>query len=365
VNKVRPKGPWIHRFAIRFFSILFGFLVYWLLGFIVEDIDDVDGPDYQALEKEHVDASLYEQRDELEIRRADVEREIKQKQRKQKLLGDSSQSLQKTMGQLLELQKLSLEKALKLSETEQQTFADSMNLFLENQRRYQAMNEEMTGLMDQQTALESERSSLEKEIQEAMKPAREAYNDLLRKHNLRLASYQLCVLIPVLLLAAFFIVRKKGSIYFPIHLAFGAAALIKVSMVIHDYFPSQAFKYILIVVFLVAVLKLTVYFIRAIAFPKTESLVKQYREAYERFLCPVCEHPIRRGPLKFRYWNRRTIKKLRPSGDPGDAGDHPYTCPACSTRLYDTCPACTKVRHSMLPCCEHCGDEQPLSIAGQ
>jgi hypothetical protein len=35
-----------------------------------------------------------------------------------------------------------------------------------------------------------------------------------------------------------------------------------------------------------------------------------YREAYERFFCPICEFPIRRGPLKYVFWSRRSIKNL-------------------------------------------------------
>ncbi|MFT5499026.1 MAG: hypothetical protein ACI9TH_004441, partial [Kiritimatiellia bacterium] len=45
--------------------------------------------------------------------------------------------------------------------------------------------------------------------------------------------------VKVLLLAVFLVVRLKGRIYFPIHLAFGAAALVMVSMVVHRYFPSR------------------------------------------------------------------------------------------------------------------------------
>jgi hypothetical protein len=75
-------------------------------------------------------------------------------------------------------------------------------------------------------------------------------------------------------------------------------------------------------VFSITVLTLSIYFIRAIAFPKTESLVKQYREAYVSFLCPICEYSIRRGPPKFWYWNRRSIKELSLQGvGAGDEND--------------------------------------------
>ncbi|MFT7512174.1 MAG: hypothetical protein ACI9QL_001381 [Candidatus Omnitrophota bacterium] len=64
-------------------------------------------------------------------------------------------------------------------------------------------------------------------------------------------------------------------------------------------------------VFSITVLTLSIYFIRAIAFPKTESLVKQYREAYESFLCPICEYSIRRGPPKFCVGTVGRLKSCR------------------------------------------------------
>ncbi|NLF23697.1 MAG: hypothetical protein GX590_11140, partial [Lentisphaerae bacterium] len=62
---------------------------------------------------------------------------------------------------------------------------------------------------------------------------------------------------------------SSSSIYFPLFMAFGAATLIKVALVVHEYFPSKYFKYILIGGLLIVVARLLIYFIRTIAFPKT------------------------------------------------------------------------------------------------
>ena len=43
-NTQKPKGPWIHRFLIVFFTAVFAVLVYWALGFLVEDIRSIPGP---------------------------------------------------------------------------------------------------------------------------------------------------------------------------------------------------------------------------------------------------------------------------------------------------------------------------------
>ena len=31
------KGPWTHRLLVYFFTVLFGVLIYWLLGFVMRD----------------------------------------------------------------------------------------------------------------------------------------------------------------------------------------------------------------------------------------------------------------------------------------------------------------------------------------
>ncbi len=90
---------------------------------------------------------------------------------------------------------------------------------------------------------------------------------------------------------------------------------------------------------------------------------KQYRQAYERFLCPVCEYPIRTGPRKYLYWTRRTVHKTALTGTSSSAPDVDalYTCPACGTCLFEKCVSCESICHSLLPNCEHCGAERTLT----
>jgi hypothetical protein len=131
---------------------------------------------------------------------------------------------------------------------------------------------------------------------------------------------------------------------------------VKVGFVMHDYFPARYFKYILIGVALGVATWILVYLLRAVAFPKRDWLLKQYREAYERFVCPVCSYPIRRGPLKYLSWTRRSIKKTSIVAAPMSEGarEETYVCPCCGTGLYETC-TCGAVRHSLLPTCQYCG----------
>jgi hypothetical protein len=358
-TEVKSKGRWIHRFAIQFFTVVLTVLVLWLLSFLVRDIRTIQGPDYAAIEGTHLDKALVAKRAELEKQIADLTRQIENQTEKQRVVGDSSRNLQQTITQLLELQKLGMQKSVSFSDTEQANFTSSLNLFLENQRKYQELSQTVSDMLERKQGIVREKEQVEQELEKQRQPAREEYQGLSAKHRLKLAFMQLAVLLPILAVAAVVIIKKRSSIYFPLFLAFGVATLIKVALVVHEYFPSKFFKYVLIVSLLLVVARLLVYFIRTIAFPKAQWLIKQYREAYERFLCPVCEYPIRIGPRRFLFWTRRTVHKLVVPLERGDQ-EEAYTCPACGSRLFEECPSCHKIRHVMLPHCAHCGAEKDI-----
>lgn len=351
------RGTWFHRFIIRFFTVVLGILFFWLLGFLVEDIERIPGPQYSAVEKQYVDGNLLQRRDSLQEQVAVLDQQISNLQEKQRVLGDSSQNLQRTINQLVELKKISLQNNLPQSETEQENFTRSLNLFLENQTGYQQLSTTMAETVDRKQALARELGQAEQRIQDQQQPAVREYERLTRRHSLKLAAYQLAILLPILAIAAILILRKHSSIYFPLFLAFGAAALVKVALVLHEYFPSQYFKYVLILALLLAVTRLLVHFIRSLAHPQRQWLVKQYREAYERFLCPVCEYPIRTGPRRFLFWTRRTVNKLVVPAEQSQF-EETYTCPSCGSQLFEECPTCHKIRHALLPHCAHCGEEK-------
>jgi len=150
--------------------------------------------------------------------------------------------------------------------------------------------------------------------------------------------------------------RYRSGPYAPLVYAFGGAVLVRVALVMHEYFPTRYFKYVLILAAIALVLQTLLYLIRMVAFPKQDWLLKQYREAYEAFLCPMCAFPIRRGPLKYMVWTRRTIGKIAPHAAGASSVEEPYTCPTCSTRLYEECEKCRAIRPSLLPSCQNCGN---------
>jgi predicted RNA-binding Zn-ribbon protein involved in translation (DUF1610 family) len=353
-NTERAKGTWLHRFAIRFFTVALAVLFFWLIGFFLEDIRTIKGPDYPTVEKTHLDARLLEKQSLLEKRIAGLTGEIENLAEKQRIIGDSSRSLQQTLSQLIELQKQGLQKNVAFTEKQQLNFSDSLNLFIENQKNYQALSQSITEKVSQKQQLAAERETVSREIEGQRRPAREEFERLMVRHRIRLASIQLVILLPILLLAAALVVKKRGSLYAPLFMALGAASLVRVAFVIHQYFPARVFRYVLTLSLIAVVIRLLVHFIRAVAFPGLPSVAKQYREAYERFLCPVCEYPIRVGPRRFLFWTRRTVNRIVVPTGQGEK-EEIYTCPSCGSRVFEECPSCHKVRHALLPYCTHCG----------
>ncbi len=358
-TEVKSKGTWLHRFAIRLFTLALAVLVFWVLGFFVQDIRSIHGPDYEAIEQKHLDRDLVAKHEDLERQIAEHTRQMENQTEKQRVVGDSSRNLQQTINQLIELQKLGLQKSIAFSATEQSNFTSSLGLFLDNQKKYQELSQGVSEMLERKQSLVRERDQAQREIERQRQPAQDEYNKLVEKHRMKLAFLQLAILLPILAAAALVMVKKRASIYFPLFLAFGAATLIKVALVVHEYFPSKYFKYILIGGLLLVVARLLIHFIRTIAFPKTQWLIKQYREAYERFLCPVCEYPIRTGPRRFLFWTRRTVNKIVVPTDRGDQ-EEAYTCPSCGRSLFVECTACHKIRHALLPHCSHCGAESEI-----
>lgn len=355
--KTRPKGPWLNRMVIWALTLALGILTYLLEGFFIRDIESIKGPDWQSIETNRVDVALRDRSKELTTEIGNLDRRIARLHEEQRILSDGSRNLQDTITQLVELQKLSLQKELALSDSDQQNLANTLNQFLETQTAFQTFNQNLHDQAEQKRLAEDEKQELDAQINELLIPAREEYNELVRKHRMWLATLELCLLVPLLIASGFLVIRRNHSVYFPVFLAYGMATLFKAYWVVNKYFPAQYVKYILILTLLAGVGKVLVHAIGIVAFPGKKWLQKQYREAYERFLCPICEYPIRTGPRRFLYWTRRTVHKTIPhSGDP--EAEQTYTCPSCGTRLFEECTSCHHVRHSLLTHCCSCGDEK-------
>ena len=357
-----PRGPWISRVFIWFLTGAFGLLAFVLEGFILRDIESMPQPNWQTYQSQQMDVSLGELQErsgQLDLDLKDLARQITRQQEEQRVLQDGSRNLQETLGQLVALQRLAIQKELAMSQEDQSNLSSALNQFLQTQTRYQEFNRQLQDQIEKKGLAEDEKRQLDTQAAEALKPIRESYDREVSRFRMRLALLQLMVLVPLLLGSAYCILRRPKGRYEPLFLAFGLATLFKCYLVVDRYFPARYVNYVLIILLLGVVGKLLAYCLGMMISPARKWLIRQYREAYERFLCPVCEYPIRTGPRKYLYWTRRTVHKTIPpqTESAGTENQDDYCCPSCGTTLFEACSECGKNRHSLLPHCSHCGQE--------
>lgn len=355
----RRRGPWYYRVLVWLFSGALALLLYWLLGFVLLDIGTWPGPNYQEVELQVLGAENVAQSQRLQDDLAAVDRDLAAKYERQQDLRASTDGAERTMNQLLEIQRLAEEHDRELMPAQREALDEATVLFLANQKQYQQINEEIAVLRERRRTLAEEQRLLNLQLYEQRSAAQERYRELYDWHRITMAALKLAVLVPLLLLVALAWVRMRGSTYVPLVYAAAAATAVRVMLVMHEHFPSRYFKYILVLAAIAVVAWLLVKLLRRIARPTHDWLLQQYREAYERFVCPICEFPIRRGPMRYAYWTRRTVKKLQVVGDGQSTSEaEPYVCPTCATRLYEPCEKCGNVRPSLLRACPHCGDQR-------
>jgi predicted RNA-binding Zn-ribbon protein involved in translation (DUF1610 family) len=351
------KGTWVQRFFIIVLGLILGVLLFWLLGFLTDDIGSLRGPDFQQVRARHVDAALDEKLKSLNETLDGLKKNINNRREQQDILKKSTDSLQNTINQLLSIEKQNIEKNLTLSGQQQQILSQSQTMFMENQNKYQDLNEEVFDLTEQQQQLEKERDSVSAQILTQENSARQEYNQLQSRHRLRVAALKLGVMIPLFLISAWFFIKKRSGTFWPIVYAVFIAAFVRISMIVHEYFPREYFKYIALLVIIGIVLKLLICLIKTIVSPKEDKILKRHQEAYDKNICPSCNKPIRIGPL--RYIVNRKKASLVLAGQVEKAPKQEiYTCPKCGTQLYEKCSNCSDIRHSLLPFCEHCGNEK-------
>jgi len=353
----KSNGPWVYRFFIKSFIVIFGILVFWILGFLLEDIEDIKGPNYSKIEKTYLEPTLITKERKLKEQIEDLIRKQVKNENEISIVKNSSGNLQSTINQLMSLKRLAIENSKSITKSEEEQLGKSVETFLETQETYQRLNMELAQIIERKQSFEIEKEEIGKKLKDQRGEAQKKYSGLLKKHKLKLAFLQILILLPFLLGGIYLILKKKSSNYYLIFIGYGGAVFLKIFLVIHKYFPSKYFKYILILVLLLTVVKILIYLINIIKNPKKQWLLKQYREGYEKFLCPVCEYPIRRGPRKYLYWTRRTVAKVPLPHIHTEDKEKPYSCPSCGTVLFEECPVCHEIKHALLPTCCHCGTE--------
>jgi predicted RNA-binding Zn-ribbon protein involved in translation (DUF1610 family) len=351
------KGTWAQRLFIIVLGLVLAVLLYWLLGFLMADIESLPGPARSEVEAKYIGAAPLAEQQSLQENLATIRQSLTDKQEQQAILRDRTDSLQNTINQLLSIQKQTVERGGDLSAQEQQALAESQALFLENQKQYQVMNKEIAELTTQQHQLRERLTSISKQIKSQQAEAWKEYDRLRSKHRIKVAALKLAVMVPIFLITAWFFIKKRSGIYWPIVYAAFIAAFVRISLVVHQYFPRKYFKYIALLVIIGIVIRLLIYILMRIVAPKKPVIIRQYQEAYDRGICPVCGKPIRIGPLRYAVGTKRRGLILLGQGIEATKQEA-YTCPSCGTQLYEKCDKCSDIRHSLLPFCEHCGSQK-------
>jgi predicted RNA-binding Zn-ribbon protein involved in translation (DUF1610 family) len=359
------------RWGSYLLSTLLMFLFVWLLGFVLDDIGDIEGPDRSAVMAEHVDGQLRTRQTELSGQIAEIETQVARQEELQADLKRSMDNARETMQQMMDLHRLSLERQVTPSETEKEALATAQQRFLAAQDRFELANAEIAASNETRFGLRQELQSVQSQISEQERPAQIEYERRRRAHEFKLATLKLSFILPLFLIAAWLFSRHRTSAYRSILLAALVASFWKVGQVMFDHFPREFFKYIAIVAAIAIVLAFLIWMLRKAARPNRALILDRYREAYRAHLCPVCAYPIARGPLRFALWTRRGPRASTVNGETPAEGDGaaraPYACPSCGTTLFAGCRSCGEQRHTLLPFCEHCGDELaegPLATVG-
>ncbi|MBI1348433.1 hypothetical protein GC163_19340 [bacterium] len=356
----RNRGPWWHRWALRLCTLVLFGLLYKTIGFLTDDIWRIDGPDFAVIEEKFLDADLLKQEEELQQRSEQLERQLRDQTTQQLQHRELTATSQKTWTQLVEFRKLAVEKNQQLSDAEQRALDQAQELFLQNQQAELAVQERIGQLTSQTHQARDALQDLHPQLQKQRDLAQEEYANLWESHRRWLGWMQLSVLIPSLLISAWLLYAFRNSPWKPFSHALAGAVFLKVWATLNEHFAFDVLIYPLVATGLLVVGAMLWGLIRTLTRPKTSWLLRQYRDAYESYLCPVCDYPIRRGPMTYLYWTRKTLKKLT-SSTTDLPPNEPYTCPCCATALFEECPSCHKTRHSLLPACECCGEVKDMS----
>lgn len=340
------------RTGIVILCICLSILFFWLFSFILDDISNQRSPALSVIEEQVSDANLVKKQKEIAEKITSLNQQMDNLNKQQTITNTTIDSYRDTMNQLLGLEKTSIEKGVVLSETMKSNLANTTNLYLDAQKKYQETQDQISILSQQRQSFQTQKDAIAAILSEQYQQAYKKHQQLLERFNLKLALIKLAVLIPLILFSAYILLRDKKSIYRPVVIAFAVATILKIVEVMNDYFPTRYFKYIFIIFLILLVLGILRRMLRMMVTPRADWLLKQFQDSYQRLLCPSCQYPIRPGVLKYLDLLREN-KKAALNLSNVDC-DIPYACPSCGEQLMEHCTECKEIRLSLLPYCEHC-----------
>lgn len=350
---VDKKGPKGYRVLVMTLNVVLALLIYWFIGFLMDDISDQPGPDLTEIQKKYQDPVLVKQKETYNKQLEKSTGTIDELHQQQTILKTSINSYRDTMNQLLDLQKASIEKGVAFSAESQNNLQNVTTLYLDYQKQFQALNSAITKDNLEIQKIQNKVKVIDAQLAKQNEQANQEYNSEWVKHNWAMAGLQLLVLIPLLLLCAYLFKSYRHTLYKPMIMAAGIAVFFKISVVMHQYFPSYLFKYLLILALIYITTVVLISKLRMLAAPKPNWLQKQYREAYQKMECPICQCAIKPSISKLFMTNNKYNSSTSDYHYLNEVDA--YICPNCGVRLFDTCPNCSKLKYSLLSYCDCCG----------
>ena len=142
----KSSAPFSLRAAIGFLSVLLALFFIWLLSFVLNDIGDLPGPDYSAIQKRHVPEAKQAEANELKSQFDAIEKQIKRQQEIQDTLKQSMNNAETALTKIADLQRLSLEGGGEPSEVDRQAMENARTRFYDAQDKFESANETITTL---------------------------------------------------------------------------------------------------------------------------------------------------------------------------------------------------------------------------
>jgi len=363
-TKHKHRGPLSHQILIAVFAVILTWLFFHFLEYVMGDISTIGGPNLAEVLPRFQDKDLLARSARLAREQQSLEQQRSIVNARQHALEASTQITKETMDQLFEIQRSSAQRGVKITEAERRAFADNKRRFLANQSESQQLNQEMEQLEKQLSITWESNRKVYAELEKQARLAGQELQSLQHWHEWKKAALKLLFLMPLLVLACRLFRTRKSTVTAPLIYAAGVALLAELYYILDEYFPERFFKYLVIGVAIALTAQILVYLLRMLVTPRKDWLLKQYRQAYEKFQCPVCAYPIRRGPLRYAFWSEKTLKKQVLSEPHGSNSDETYSCPNCGAALHEKCETCQMVRHALLPHCEKCGATKEVEFPG-
>lgn len=351
------------RFGAFTLATILTFLWIWLLGFLLDDVGRVRPVNYQEFFEAGMPAELLEEVAETDLEVRTLERKINRQEQIQRDLQRDMETSGEVMRQMMDLQRLALEKGNAPSEAERDALATAQETFLTSQGQYREANVEIQSANATLFALQGRRSALGSRRQAAEAPIRKAYQAKVRTRALIEACVRLGILIPLFLVAAATVRKRWRHPWRPIYLSFLVATFWTLGYEMFEQFPAEYFKYIAIVTAIAITLAFLSWIIRKATSPSPSLVLARNRAAYMESVCPVCAFKLSQTPIQAApFTKRRGRVPHEPVGPLAPEGRVDFSCPSCGTGLFEACGECSGPRHSLLPFCEGCGAEAPGAL---